>query len=103
MCPQVVHPHRSGKLSLPQVIVAEAALTQQCFGTSPVHTTPSFSYNRFAQLKHTYNYVHTRVLIQVTNVNNLSIHTYTCTDCRLSDIFLCSLPQFSLNVPIAVH
>ncbi|VUZ55293.1 unnamed protein product [Hymenolepis diminuta] len=46
------------------------------FGTNPIHTVPSFSYNRPVQLNHTCNYVLTRVLIQMTNINSLSIHTH---------------------------
>ncbi|VUZ51127.1 unnamed protein product [Hymenolepis diminuta] len=57
------------------MVVAEAQLTRRCFGSSPVHTIPSFSFNRPVQLKHTYNYVITCILI----------HTHTHTDCRLSD------------------
>ncbi|VUZ52476.1 unnamed protein product [Hymenolepis diminuta] len=48
-------------------------------GTSPVHAVSSFSYNRPVKLKHTYNYVLTRVLIQVTIINSLPER-----DCRLS-------------------
>ncbi|KAM3172316.1 hypothetical protein ACTXT7_014785 [Hymenolepis weldensis] len=48
--PQVAHPHRLEKLSIPRMIVAEATLTRQYFGTSHVHTVPSFSYNRPVQL-----------------------------------------------------
>ncbi|VUZ45235.1 unnamed protein product [Hymenolepis diminuta] len=47
------------------------------FGTSPAHTVPSFSSNLPVHLKHTYNYVLTRVLIQVTIIKSLSnTHTY---------------------------
>ncbi|VUZ41367.1 unnamed protein product [Hymenolepis diminuta] len=73
------------------MLVAEAPLTRLCLRTSPIHTVSSFSYNRPVQLKHTYNYVHTRVLIQVTNVNSLSIHTQTH---RLSDT-----SSFALSFP----
>ncbi|VUZ55480.1 unnamed protein product, partial [Hymenolepis diminuta] len=45
--------------------------------TSPVCTVPSFSYNRPDQLKHAYNYILMRVLIQVTIINSLPLHTYT--------------------------
>ncbi|VUZ52632.1 unnamed protein product [Hymenolepis diminuta] len=78
------------------MIVAEPPLTRLCLGTSPVYAVPSFFYNRLVQLKHTYNYVLMCVLIQVTNINSLSIHTHR--DCRLSDIssFTPSFPQFSL-------
>ncbi|VUZ40924.1 unnamed protein product [Hymenolepis diminuta] len=57
-------------------------------GNSPVCTVPSFFYNRPVQLKHTCNYVLTRVLIQ----------THTQRDCSLSDksLFVLSFPQFSL-------
>ncbi|VUZ55924.1 unnamed protein product [Hymenolepis diminuta] len=34
------------------MIVAEAQLTRRYFGTSPVHTIPSFTYSRLVQLKH---------------------------------------------------
>ncbi|VUZ54419.1 unnamed protein product [Hymenolepis diminuta] len=46
------------------MIGAEAPLTRLCLGTSPIHTTPSFSYNCPVQLRHTYNHVLTHVLIQ---------------------------------------
>ncbi|VUZ55529.1 unnamed protein product [Hymenolepis diminuta] len=58
------------------MIIAEASLTRRCFGTSPVNTVSSLSYNRPVQSKHTYSYVLTHVLIQVMNKNSLSIHTY---------------------------
>ncbi|VUZ53594.1 unnamed protein product [Hymenolepis diminuta] len=77
--PQVAHSRQSEKLSVPWMVVTEALLTWRCFGTSPVHTVPSFSYNRPVQLKHTYSYVLMRVLIQVMNINNLPINTHTQT------------------------
>ncbi|KAM3183954.1 hypothetical protein ACTXT7_009323 [Hymenolepis weldensis] len=81
VCHQVARPYRSEKLSVSRMVVAEAQLIQRYFGTSPVHAIPSSSYNRPVQLKHTYNYVLTRALIQLTNINSLSTHT----DCRPSD------------------
>ncbi|VUZ54221.1 unnamed protein product [Hymenolepis diminuta] len=74
------------------MIVTEAPLTQPCLRTSPIHTLPSLSYNRPVQIKHTYNYVLTRVLIQVTIQYN-TIHTRTHTE-RLSLVFAPSFPQF---------
>ncbi|KAM3180241.1 hypothetical protein ACTXT7_016673, partial [Hymenolepis weldensis] len=70
-CPQVTYPHRSEKLSVPRMIVAEAPLTRRYFITNAVHTVPSFSYNRPVQLKHATNHVLTRVLIQAMNVDYL--------------------------------
>ncbi|VUZ47868.1 unnamed protein product [Hymenolepis diminuta] len=64
-------------------------------------TIPSFSYNRPVHLKHTYNYVLTRVLIQVTNINSLSIHTHTYTDCRLSGTSF-SAPFLDSSVPFQI-
>ncbi|KAM3180845.1 hypothetical protein ACTXT7_015516 [Hymenolepis weldensis] len=72
VCPQVAHPQRSEKLSIPRMMVAEAPLTLRYFRTSPVHTVPPFSYNRPVQLKHAHNHFLTRVLIQVMNINSLS-------------------------------
>ncbi|KAM3177519.1 hypothetical protein ACTXT7_004391 [Hymenolepis weldensis] len=65
VCPQVTYPHRSEKLSVPRMIVAEAPLTRRYFITNAVHTVPSFSYNRPDQLKHAHNHDLTRVLIQL--------------------------------------
>ncbi|VUZ55055.1 unnamed protein product [Hymenolepis diminuta] len=59
------------------MIAAEAQLTRRCFETSPVHNIPSFSYNRPVQLNYTYDYVLTRVLIQLTNRHSFSKHTQT--------------------------
>ncbi|KAM3176829.1 hypothetical protein ACTXT7_005741 [Hymenolepis weldensis] len=107
VCPQVAHPHRSEKLSVPRMIVAEAQLTQRCFEISSVHTFPSISYNPPVQLKHIYNYVFTRVLIQLTNINSLSLHTtHTHRLSLVGHIFLRYLPQFSctlLDVSIEPH
>ncbi|KAM3172123.1 hypothetical protein ACTXT7_015199, partial [Hymenolepis weldensis] len=64
VCTQVAHPHRSEKLSVPRMIVAEAPLTLRYFRISTVYAVPSFSYNRPVQLKHAHNHVLTRVLIQ---------------------------------------
>ncbi|VUZ53193.1 unnamed protein product [Hymenolepis diminuta] len=65
------------------MIFTEAQLIQRCLGTSPVRTISSSSYNPSIQLKHTRNYVPTRALIQLTNINSLLIHTYI--NCCLSD------------------
>ncbi|VUZ41813.1 unnamed protein product [Hymenolepis diminuta] len=59
------------------MIAAEASLTRLCLWTSLVYPVPSFSYNRPVQLKHKYNNVLTRVLIQVSNINSSPIHTHT--------------------------
>ncbi|VUZ50149.1 unnamed protein product [Hymenolepis diminuta] len=70
------------------MIVAEAPLARRYFGTSPVHTIPSFSYNRPVQLKHTYNYVLMHVLIQVTNIKSLLINTHAYRLMLVKHIFL---------------
>ncbi|VUZ54581.1 unnamed protein product [Hymenolepis diminuta] len=74
MCPRLAYFHRSKKLSIARMIVAETPLSRLLL-ISPVCTVPSFSYNRPAQLQRTYNYVLIRVLIQVTIINNLPLHT----------------------------
>ncbi|VUZ39043.1 unnamed protein product, partial [Hymenolepis diminuta] len=65
VCPQVAYSHRSGKLNVPRMIIAETPLIRLYLETCPVHTVPSFSYNRLVQLKHTqlwhhaFQYTHT--------------------------------------------
>ncbi|VUZ42878.1 unnamed protein product [Hymenolepis diminuta] len=57
---------------------------------SQSHSHPPFLFlQRSFQLNRTYSCVLTRVLILVTNINSLSIHTRR--DCCLSDVFLLSL------------
>ncbi|VUZ39458.1 unnamed protein product [Hymenolepis diminuta] len=74
------------------MIVVEAPPTRLCLGTSPVNTVPSFSYKHPVQLKPTYNYVLTRVLIQVMNINSLSKHArHTQRLSLVRHIFLRSL------------
>ncbi|VUZ41907.1 unnamed protein product [Hymenolepis diminuta] len=103
VCHQVAHPHQSEKLSVPRMTVAGTRLTRLILGTSPVHTVPSFSYNRPLQLEHTYNYVLTRL----TNISSLLIHTNTHRETITCQINLRSLPSFlnplfSLGVCTAV-
>ncbi|VUZ53593.1 unnamed protein product, partial [Hymenolepis diminuta] len=75
--------------------IAESAI----LGISPPHTVPSFSYNRPAQLKHTYNYVLMRILVQVTIINRLPTRTHTHGEtvaCQANLPSLPPFPQFSL-------
>ncbi|VUZ43617.1 unnamed protein product, partial [Hymenolepis diminuta] len=55
--------HRSEKVSIPRTIVADTAWSALLLA-SLVYTGPSFSYNRPDQLKHAYDYILMRVLIQ---------------------------------------
>ncbi|VUZ55282.1 unnamed protein product, partial [Hymenolepis diminuta] len=96
VCPQVAHPHRSKKLTkFTSDDSCRGTADLAILGTSPVNTIPSLSYNLPAQLKYTYNYVLTRVLIQVTNVIILSTYTERR---HVSDTssFASFFPQFSL-------
>ncbi|KAM3181239.1 hypothetical protein ACTXT7_014754 [Hymenolepis weldensis] len=95
VCPQVAQPHRREKLSVPRMVVAEAPLTRRCLGTSPVHSVPSFSYNRPVQSKRAHNHVLTRILIQVMNINCLSIRArHTRTETVACQTHCPSLPPF---------